>query len=59
MATVATISVEDIQSDLHGFLERVQAGEAFLVMRSDAPIATINPVTVVSYPKEKSVVPSG
>jgi antitoxin (DNA-binding transcriptional repressor) of toxin-antitoxin stability system len=42
---MSTISVQDIQRDPLGFLNRVEAGEAFLVLRGDRPVAEVKPVT--------------
>ncbi len=42
--TVITISVEDMQRDLTGYLDQVQSGETLLVMQEDKPVAEIKPV---------------
>ncbi len=39
-----TISLQDIQCDLHAFLRRVEAGETFLVVRGEHPLAEVRPV---------------
>ena len=39
-----TISLEDIQRDLLGYLKRVSAGETVLIMQADQPMAEIKPV---------------
>lgn len=41
---MSTVSLEEIQKDLLGCLERVQAGETLLVTRGDLPVAEIKPV---------------
>jgi antitoxin (DNA-binding transcriptional repressor) of toxin-antitoxin stability system len=39
-----TISIDDFQRDLLGCFNRVQAGESFLIMRDNHPIAKVTPV---------------
>jgi antitoxin (DNA-binding transcriptional repressor) of toxin-antitoxin stability system len=41
---MSTISIHDIERDLPGFLHRVEAGEAFLVLRDNHPVAEVKPV---------------
>jgi antitoxin (DNA-binding transcriptional repressor) of toxin-antitoxin stability system len=41
---MSTISVQNIQRDLLAFLRRVEAGESFLVVRGDHPLAEVRPV---------------
>jgi len=41
---MSTISIHDIERDLAGFLHRVEAGEAFLVLRDNHPVAEVKPV---------------
>lgn len=41
---MVTISIDDIQRDLTGYLHRVQAGETLLVLEADQPLAEIKPV---------------
>jgi len=41
---MTTISVDEIQQDLTGYLNRVQAGETLLVTQAGHPVAEINPV---------------
>lgn len=41
---MTTISVDEIQYDLAGYLTRVQAGETLLVTQEGRPVAEINPV---------------
>jgi len=43
---MSTISVQDIQRDPLSFLRRVEAGEAFLVIRDENPVAEVRPVAV-------------
>ncbi|HLK59075.1 MAG TPA: hypothetical protein VKU00_21115 [Chthonomonadaceae bacterium] len=40
---MTTISIEDIQRDLPGYLRRVADGETFLVLQANKPIAEIKP----------------
>ncbi len=44
---MTTISVDDIQYDLVGYLDRVQAGETLLITQAGRPVAEINPVKSV------------
>jgi antitoxin (DNA-binding transcriptional repressor) of toxin-antitoxin stability system len=39
-----TISVQDLQRDLLTFLRRVEAGESFLVVNGEHPLAEVRPV---------------
>jgi antitoxin (DNA-binding transcriptional repressor) of toxin-antitoxin stability system len=41
---MSTISVQDIQRDLLAFLRRVEAGESFLVVKGEHPLAEVRPV---------------
>ncbi len=41
---MSIISVQDIQRDLLAFLRRVEAGESFLVVSGQRPMAEIRPV---------------
>jgi antitoxin (DNA-binding transcriptional repressor) of toxin-antitoxin stability system len=41
---MSTISIHEIQRDPLAFLRRVEAGEAFLVLRDDRPVAEVRPV---------------
>jgi antitoxin (DNA-binding transcriptional repressor) of toxin-antitoxin stability system len=41
---MSTISVQDIQRDPLAFLRRVEAGESFLVVRGEQPLAEVRPV---------------
>lgn len=40
------VSVEEIQQDISAFLQRVEAGETLIIMRTGQPIAEIKPVVV-------------
>ena len=39
-----TISIDEIQRDLLGYLDRVQAGETVVVLHEGQPVAQIEPV---------------
>ena len=39
-----TITVDEIQRDLLGYLKRVNAGETVLIMQADRPMAELKPV---------------
>jgi len=41
---MSTISIQEIERDPLAFLHRVEAGEAFLVLRDDRPVAEVKPV---------------
>ena len=41
---MTTISVDEIQYDLAGYLARVQAGETLLITQAGQPVAEINPI---------------
>ena len=41
---MTTISIDDIQQDLAGYLTRVQAGETLLITQAGQPVAEINPI---------------
>ena len=43
---MSTISVQEIQRDPQGFLGRVEAGEAFVVVRGERPLAEVRPLGV-------------
>lgn len=40
-----TISIDDIQRDLIGYLRRVQAGETLIITQASEPLAEIKPVS--------------
>jgi antitoxin (DNA-binding transcriptional repressor) of toxin-antitoxin stability system len=49
---MSTISVHDIESDPLSFLRRVEAGEAFVVVRGDRQLAEVRPLAAaVSQPR--------
>jgi antitoxin (DNA-binding transcriptional repressor) of toxin-antitoxin stability system len=39
-----TLTIEEIQRDLAGYLRRVEAGETVLLIRDEIPVAEIKPV---------------
>jgi antitoxin (DNA-binding transcriptional repressor) of toxin-antitoxin stability system len=41
---MSNISVQDLQRDLLAFLRRVEAGESFLVLSGQHPLAEVRPV---------------
>ena len=41
---MTTISVLEIQRDLLGYLQRVEAGETLVIVRDGVPVAEIKPV---------------
>jgi antitoxin (DNA-binding transcriptional repressor) of toxin-antitoxin stability system len=45
---MSTISVQDIQRDPLAFLRRVEAGEAFIVVRDERPLAEVRPLGTAS-----------
>ncbi len=42
---MSTISVQDLQRDLTAFLRRVEAGESFLILSGQHPLAEVRPVS--------------
>ena len=40
-----TISIDDMQRDLIGYLRRVQAGETIIVTQADEAVAEVKPVS--------------
>jgi prevent-host-death family protein len=40
-----TISIDDVQRDLIGYLRRVQAGETLIITQANEPLAEIKPVS--------------
>jgi antitoxin (DNA-binding transcriptional repressor) of toxin-antitoxin stability system len=42
---MSTVTVQDLQRDPTGLLDRVEAGERLLVLRDDRPVAELRPVT--------------
>jgi antitoxin (DNA-binding transcriptional repressor) of toxin-antitoxin stability system len=43
---MTTVTAEEIERDMAAYLQRVQAGEAFTIVRDREPIAEIRPVRV-------------
>jgi antitoxin (DNA-binding transcriptional repressor) of toxin-antitoxin stability system len=41
---MTAVTVEEIQRDLLGFLERAHAGETLLILQADEPLVEIRPV---------------
>ena len=41
---MSIITVQDLQRDLADFLRRLEAGESFLVVRGERPLAEVRPV---------------
>jgi antitoxin (DNA-binding transcriptional repressor) of toxin-antitoxin stability system len=41
---MVTISIEEIQRDVLGFLHRVAAGETLVVLEANKPVAEIKPI---------------
>lgn len=54
---MVSVSIEEIRRDPLGYLRRVEAGETFLVVRGDKPMAEIKPVEAGS--EKKSLRPVG
>ncbi|HZV07636.1 MAG TPA: hypothetical protein VE999_21295 [Gemmataceae bacterium] len=42
---MSTISIQEIQRDPQAFLQRVEAGEAFVVVQGERPLAEVRPLT--------------
>ncbi len=40
------VSLDEIKQDLSSYLQRVQAGEIFVITKADKPVAEIRPVTL-------------
>ncbi len=47
---MTTITMDEIQRDLPGYLKRVRAGETLLILQDDKPVAELKPVAAVSEP---------
>jgi antitoxin (DNA-binding transcriptional repressor) of toxin-antitoxin stability system len=43
---MGTISVQELQRDILGFLRRVEAGESFIVVSGSEPLAEVRPALV-------------
>ncbi|MFQ5853184.1 MAG: type II toxin-antitoxin system Phd/YefM family antitoxin [Candidatus Binatia bacterium] len=41
---MTTITIDEIQRDLMGYLQRVKAGETLVILEADEPVAEIKPV---------------
>lgn len=54
---MTTISVDDMQRDLIGYLRRVQAGETLVITQADKPVAEVKPVTEPSRQDVKQLRP--
>jgi prevent-host-death family protein len=52
-----TISIDDMQRDLIGYLRRVQAGETLIITQADKPLAEIKPVSKLPDPNAKQLRP--
>ena len=50
------VSIEEIKRNLPAFLQRIEAGEKFLILKSGKPLAEIKPISSAS---EKSLRPAG
>jgi prevent-host-death family protein len=42
---MTTISIDDMQRDLIGYLRRVQAGETLIITQANEPLAEIKPLS--------------
>lgn len=45
---MSTISVQDIQRDPLAFLRRIEAGEAFVVVQGQRPLAEVRPLAAAA-----------
>ncbi len=54
-----TISIEEMQRDLVGYLHRVQAGETLVVVQADKPVAEIKPIAAPGNGEIKQLRPFG
>ncbi len=49
---MGTISVQDIERDPQAFLQRIEAGEAFIVVQGERPLAEVRPIeATVAQPR--------
>lgn len=49
---MSTITVQDVQRDPLAFFQRVQAGESFIVLQGDRPLAEVKPPSsIASQPR--------
>ena len=56
---MTTISIDEIQSDLEGYLRSAKAGETFLVTEFGQPIVEIKPVVPAEQGRTKALRPIG
>jgi len=56
---MTTISIDEIQGDLAGYLRNAKAGETFLVTQLGQPIAEIEPIMPAEESRGKSLRPIG
>ncbi len=54
-----TISIDEIQGDLPGYLRRVQAGETLMIMQFGQPVAEIKPIAPTNEGATGSLRPIG
>jgi prevent-host-death family protein len=52
-----TISIDDMQRDLIGYLRRVQAGETLIITQANEPLAEIKPVSKITDRNAKQLRP--
>lgn len=52
-----TISIDDMQRDLIGYLRRVQAGETLVITEANKPVAEIKPVSGTTDQNDKQLRP--
>ena len=57
--SMTTITVDDIERDVAGYLGRVRAGESLLVMEADRPIAEVRSVVPAEDAALPALRPSG
>lgn len=41
---MTSVSVQELKNNLSGFLRRIEAGESFLIVRGEQPVAEFRPV---------------
>ena len=49
---MTTVSLDEIQRDLLGYLQRVEAGETLLIVQADKPVAELKPVLLDARAKQ-------
>ncbi len=42
--TIIRVTLDDILQNLRGYLQRVESGESFVILKSGAPVAEIKPI---------------